>query len=631
MNYFSTDSSQVSFQRTGTNAAVRSVFAVLQDQGASVLGFNGVDETGATDSSAGINNALAQGGLIFCPSGVTLTINSDLLFYSNTTFWVQRGATLNFNAARFTPANASVVNVSLIVDGVMTSANLSTSAPQKFSWPSDTDGVHTTYERGFIEFGGASGTARSAGGFYVGGTGTISGDWTGTPSITNLWTGDLCRKGIATFFCDNVLVEIVNVYGFHGEAVYHYDSTSTVNNVVFQNLYVHDTNFNALNFNHLSEARNCYIRDNVTYNSYQGIEVSAGDAINNTIRLTQGPGILTGGGTVQTVRIRGNVVDSAQMDGIDATAASGNTGTGDVEVVGNTVFSCQGSAVNGKYVSRLSIRDNIIYSYGTTSSSYGIWAQSGNTYADVRGNRLLAPNGGVVVPIRNQATYATTSDNLYYDTTASAPVLANTAQYNASAQTNEYKVVDGVGAAGCGHSTIYKIGATVPLLAQQAYARSYASVDAVGSTGASGSFHIATYKTSADSTTLADAWVVNASGQALAVAPGGMGYGTGAGGTVTQATSKGTAVTLNTPSGQITTNNAALGAGATAVFTFNNSCMSANDVLVMSINPNSPNASSYSVSGLASSAATVLLKNTSAGSLSDAVIINFAVIKGATS
>ncbi len=359
MTYFSTDSSQV------------------YDQGTSVLGYAGVDKTGATDSSAGINDSLAQGGLIFCPPG-TYTINSDLLFYSNTTFVVQRGATLNFNAARFTPANASVVNVSLIVDGVMTSANLSTSAPQKFSWPSDTGGVGptTTYERGFIEFGGASSTARSTGGFYVGGQGTISGDWTGTPSIATLWTGDLCRKGIATFFCDNVLVEDVDVYGFHGEAVYHYDSGSTISNVVFQNTYVHDTNFNALNFNHLNEARTCYIRDNVTYNSYQGIEISGGNAINNTIRLTQGPGILTGGGIVQTVQIRDNIVDSAQMDGIQAIAGSGNSGTGNVEIIDNTVFSAQGSGIICASLNQASVFNNVVSDYATTASSYGVWAES---------------------------------------------------------------------------------------------------------------------------------------------------------------------------------------------------------------------------------------------------------------
>ena len=124
---------------------------------------------------------------------------------------------------------------------------------------------------------------------------------------------------------------------------------------------------------------------------------------------------------------------------------------------------------------------------------------------------------------------------------------------------------------------------------------------------------------------------IDSSGNVLVTSAAGLGYGTGSGGTVTQATSKSTAVTLNKPTGQITMNAAALAAGATVGFSFNNSVMSVNDVLVLSINANSPNGASYSVKGIASSSASVFLTNTSAGSLSDAVIINFAIIKGATS
>jgi hypothetical protein len=47
----------------------------------------------------------------------------------------------------------------------------------------------------------------------------------------------------------------------------------------------------------------------------------------------------------------------------------------------------------------------------------------------------------------------------------------------------------------------------------------------------------------------------------------GIGYATGAGGTVTQATSKSTAVTLNTVTGAITMNNAALAAATIVSFT----------------------------------------------------------------
>ena len=108
-----------------------------------------------------------------------------------------------------------------------------------------------------------------------------------------------------------------------------------------------------------------------------------------------------------------------------------------------------------------------------------------------------------------------------------------------------------------------------------------------------------------------------------------LGYTTGAGGTVTQLTSKATAVTLNKPTGQITTAADALAASAAANFFVNNSFVQATDVVIVTNNKNS----NYRVQIVTTSAGgfTVSLKNESGGSLSEAVTINFAIIKGATS
>ena len=109
---------------------------------------------------------------------------------------------------------------------------------------------------------------------------------------------------------------------------------------------------------------------------------------------------------------------------------------------------------------------------------------------------------------------------------------------------------------------------------------------------------------------------------------GGLGYGTGAGGTVTQLTSKSTAVTLNKPTGQITMNNAALAAGATTSFTLTNSLITTTDTIIV----NCYNFINYRVEGrkIGSGACTVSVTNVSTGSLSEAIVLNFAVIKGAT-
>jgi len=110
---------------------------------------------------------------------------------------------------------------------------------------------------------------------------------------------------------------------------------------------------------------------------------------------------------------------------------------------------------------------------------------------------------------------------------------------------------------------------------------------------------------------------------------GELGYTSAAQGTVTQATDKSTGVTLNRSMGRVTMNNAAL-AGNTAVsFTLTNSLISAKDVLVVSISSGAT-AAAYAayVSSMTAGSAVISLRNMTGGSLSEAVIVNFAVIHG---
>lgn len=107
-----------------------------------------------------------------------------------------------------------------------------------------------------------------------------------------------------------------------------------------------------------------------------------------------------------------------------------------------------------------------------------------------------------------------------------------------------------------------------------------------------------------------------------------IGYATAAQGAVTQATSKSTGVTLNTSSGQITMNNAALAATTNVSFTLTNSMISAKDVIIFNVSGGNATAGTYNVftSTLAAGSATVVLRNISGGSLSEAVVLNFAII-----
>ncbi|CAB4126689.1 hypothetical protein UFOVP254_45 [uncultured Caudovirales phage] len=106
-----------------------------------------------------------------------------------------------------------------------------------------------------------------------------------------------------------------------------------------------------------------------------------------------------------------------------------------------------------------------------------------------------------------------------------------------------------------------------------------------------------------------------------------LGYTTAAQGTVTQATSKSTGVTLNTSAGQITTNAASLGATTNVTFTLTNSYISSNDTLILTISSGGTSGA-YNVwcSGLSAGSATITLRNITAGALAEAVVINFALI-----
>jgi hypothetical protein len=111
-----------------------------------------------------------------------------------------------------------------------------------------------------------------------------------------------------------------------------------------------------------------------------------------------------------------------------------------------------------------------------------------------------------------------------------------------------------------------------------------------------------------------------------------LGYAASAQGTVTQATSKSTAVTLNTSMGRITMNNASLATATNATFTLNNSIISANDTVILTISGGQATAGSYNAfaNSLATGSVSITLRNISGGSLSEAIVINFCVIHGAT-
>lgn len=111
-----------------------------------------------------------------------------------------------------------------------------------------------------------------------------------------------------------------------------------------------------------------------------------------------------------------------------------------------------------------------------------------------------------------------------------------------------------------------------------------------------------------------------------------IGYAAAAQGTVTQATSKSTAVTLDKSAGRITMNNASLATATNATFTLNNALISANDTVILTISGGQATPGSYNVfaNALATGSVSITLRNISGGTLSEAVVINYCIIHGAT-
>lgn len=118
-----------------------------------------------------------------------------------------------------------------------------------------------------------------------------------------------------------------------------------------------------------------------------------------------------------------------------------------------------------------------------------------------------------------------------------------------------------------------------------------------------------------------------------------LGFATGAGGTVTQGTSKTTGVTINKKCGTITTHNASIAASsltntnttpafAGATFTVTNSTVSANDVIILSLKSGAADPKAYHiyVSAVGAGSFAITIVNISDAAVAEALVINFAVI-----
>jgi hypothetical protein len=131
----------------------------------------------------------------------------------------------------------------------------------------------------------------------------------------------------------------------------------------------------------------------------------------------------------------------------------------------------------------------------------------------------------------------------------------------------------------------------------------------------------------------ADQDIANATKLSANILTGAIGYNTGSTTvsipSVTQATSKSTGVTLNAAAGKVVMNNAGLATTASVSFTLTNNQIGVNDLVLVTPAGGFATAGSYSARCLdvSNGSATIQLTNLSGGTLSEAVVLNFATIQ----
>ncbi len=121
---------------------------------------------------------------------------------------------------------------------------------------------------------------------------------------------------------------------------------------------------------------------------------------------------------------------------------------------------------------------------------------------------------------------------------------------------------------------------------------------------------------------------IDDSGNVTVIGAGGLGYGTGAGGTVTQTTSRTTGVTLHKAAGAITLVSAA-GSTTFASFTVTNSVVAATDTVIVS-QKSGTDLYEIHVTAVAAGSFRISFKTTG-GTTTEQPVFNFAIIRAATS
>lgn len=110
---------------------------------------------------------------------------------------------------------------------------------------------------------------------------------------------------------------------------------------------------------------------------------------------------------------------------------------------------------------------------------------------------------------------------------------------------------------------------------------------------------------------------------------GTMGYVAGAGGTISQTGNKSGNVTLNKPTGEITMQNSNLASDTTVDFYLTNSTITTHDLLIIN-QTSTANAGGYVFNAICNTGnAHIFVRNVMAATAGDAIVLRYAVVRGA--
>lgn len=258
---------------------------------------------------------------------------------------------------------------------------------------------------------------------------------------------------------------------------------------------------------------------------------------------------------------------------------------------------------------------------GTLSASVDNIQFDGNTITALNtdGDLILLPNGTGAVNISNVAITGGTISGITDLGVADGGTGASTA---AAARTN-------LGLGSIATQDASNVAITGGAISGVTFSGSFTGMTLVSATTVSGGNLNLSGNTLSSSDTNGNIILApNGTGEVYATKPFGYG-GTGTGGTVTQLTNKATGVTLNKLCGRITMSNAVLNRGTSVSFVLTNSFIDTSDVVVVNI-ASGATAGAYlvTVEVIAAGSCNIALHNNTSGvDYSEAVVLNFAVIK----